>query len=152
VRSTTPTEPGSGGGCEEVWYLTVPNAAPYSCKADNGPYREVRIEVDTNRPSVVVLADTYQKDWSATVDGQPTHLGRVDDVVRGVVVPAGHSTVVFRYRSPARTIGLVISVLSLATLLVGAIWWRRRAKRTDARPGPSGYTCSEPVAIREHHS
>ncbi|WP_189783461.1 peptide-N4-asparagine amidase [Streptomyces capitiformicae] len=37
---------GSGGGCEEYWYLTVPEAAPYSCKADDGPYREVRIEVD----------------------------------------------------------------------------------------------------------
>ncbi|MEU1117912.1 MULTISPECIES: peptide-N4-asparagine amidase [unclassified Streptomyces] len=37
---------GSGGGCEEYWYLTVPNAAPYSCKADKGPYREVQVTVD----------------------------------------------------------------------------------------------------------
>jgi hypothetical protein len=36
---------GSGGGCEEYWYLTVPDAAPYSCKADDGPYREVQIKV-----------------------------------------------------------------------------------------------------------
>ncbi|MFJ7158173.1 peptide-N4-asparagine amidase [Streptomyces sp. NPDC101118] len=37
---------GSGGGCEEYWYLTVPDEAPYSCKAAEGPYREVRISVD----------------------------------------------------------------------------------------------------------
>ncbi|MFD5075130.1 peptide-N4-asparagine amidase [Streptomyces sp. NPDC058371] len=37
---------GSGGGCEEFWYLTVPDAAPYSCKAANGPYREVQVKVD----------------------------------------------------------------------------------------------------------
>ncbi len=37
---------GSGGGCEEYWYLTVPSNAPYSCQADNGPYREVQIKVD----------------------------------------------------------------------------------------------------------
>ncbi|MGW1883903.1 peptide-N4-asparagine amidase [Streptomyces sp. NPDC001970] len=37
---------GSGGGCEEYWYLTVPDAAPYSCKAGEGPYREVQIRVD----------------------------------------------------------------------------------------------------------
>ncbi len=37
---------GSGGGCEEYWYLTVPGAAPYSCKADEGPYREVQVTVD----------------------------------------------------------------------------------------------------------
>ncbi|MET9433176.1 peptide-N4-asparagine amidase [Streptomyces sp. NPDC006551] len=37
---------GSGGGCEEYWYLTVPDTAPYSCKATDGPYREVRVSVD----------------------------------------------------------------------------------------------------------
>ncbi|MEU4494119.1 peptide-N4-asparagine amidase [Streptomyces sp. NPDC023998] len=37
---------GSGGGCEEYWYLTVPDAAPYSCKATAGPYREAQIKVD----------------------------------------------------------------------------------------------------------
>ncbi|MFF0082076.1 peptide-N4-asparagine amidase [Streptomyces canus] len=37
---------GSGGGCEEYWYLTVPSEEPYSCQADNGPYREVQIKVD----------------------------------------------------------------------------------------------------------
>ncbi|MGI5373630.1 peptide-N4-asparagine amidase [Streptomyces sp. CA-251387] len=37
---------GSGGGCEEYWYLSVPDPAPYSCKADGGPYREVQIKVD----------------------------------------------------------------------------------------------------------
>ncbi|WP_328680617.1 peptide-N4-asparagine amidase A [Streptomyces sp. NBC_00322] len=37
---------GSGGGCEEYWYLTVPESAPYSCKAAGGPYREVQIKVD----------------------------------------------------------------------------------------------------------
>ncbi|MEU8888632.1 peptide-N4-asparagine amidase [Streptomyces sp. NPDC048442] len=37
---------GSGGGCEEYWYLSVPENAPYSCKAAAGPYREVQIKVD----------------------------------------------------------------------------------------------------------
>ncbi|MFJ2815205.1 peptide-N4-asparagine amidase [Streptomyces sp. NPDC091279] len=37
---------GSGGGCEEFWYLSVPDSAPYSCRAGGGPYREVQITVD----------------------------------------------------------------------------------------------------------
>jgi hypothetical protein len=37
---------GSGGGCEEFWYLAAPDPAPYSCKTDGGPYREVQIKVD----------------------------------------------------------------------------------------------------------
>jgi hypothetical protein len=52
---------GSGGGCEEVWYLTVPDAAPYSCKADNGPYREVRIEVDGR---LAGIAEPFPTVWT----------------------------------------------------------------------------------------
>jgi hypothetical protein len=37
---------GSGGGCEEFWYLTTPTGVPYSCPADTGPYREVQVRVD----------------------------------------------------------------------------------------------------------
>ncbi|MFE9371117.1 peptide-N4-asparagine amidase [Streptomyces sp. NPDC006711] len=37
---------GSGGGCEEFWYLAVPDPAAYSCKAQAGPNREVQIKVD----------------------------------------------------------------------------------------------------------
>lgn len=37
---------GSGGGCEEFWYLTVPDSTPYSCRAKDGPYREVQVAVD----------------------------------------------------------------------------------------------------------
>ncbi|MFJ7071407.1 peptide-N4-asparagine amidase [Streptomyces sp. NPDC098781] len=37
---------GSGGGCEEFWYLSAPDPAPYSCKVADGPYREVQIKVD----------------------------------------------------------------------------------------------------------
>ncbi|GIJ45422.1 hypothetical protein Val02_23080 [Virgisporangium aliadipatigenens] len=37
---------GSGGGCEEFWYLTTPTGAPYSCPADNGPHREVQVRID----------------------------------------------------------------------------------------------------------
>ncbi|KOU43713.1 peptide-N4-asparagine amidase A [Streptomyces sp. WM6373] len=37
---------GSGGGCEEYWYMTTPAGAPYSCTADGGPHREVRVSVD----------------------------------------------------------------------------------------------------------
>ena len=37
---------GSGGGCEEFWYLAVPDPAAYSCKAPAGPNREVQVKVD----------------------------------------------------------------------------------------------------------
>ncbi|MFD3930355.1 peptide-N4-asparagine amidase [Streptomyces sp. NPDC058614] len=52
---------GSGGGCEEYWYLTVPDPAPYSCKADNGPYREVQIKVDGQ---LAGIAEPFPTVWT----------------------------------------------------------------------------------------
>jgi len=37
---------GSGGGCEEFWYLTAPASSGYGCPADPGPYREVQVLLD----------------------------------------------------------------------------------------------------------
>lgn len=52
---------GSGGGCEEFWYLTVADPAPYSCKAGQGPYREVRISVDGR---LAGIAAPYPHVWT----------------------------------------------------------------------------------------
>lgn len=37
---------GSGGGCEETWYMTTPAGVPYSCPGERGPYREVQVHID----------------------------------------------------------------------------------------------------------
>ncbi|MEU9189700.1 peptide-N4-asparagine amidase [Streptomyces sp. NPDC048484] len=56
---------GSGGGCEEYWYLTVPDAAPYSCKAADGPYREVQVEVDGRLAGIAMPFPTvWTGGWS----------------------------------------------------------------------------------------
>jgi hypothetical protein len=54
------------------------------------------------------------------------------------VVPAGRSTVVFTYRSPPRTIGAAISLLTLVALLAYAVWLGFRRRRA---PAPTGAGC-----------
>ncbi|GAB7102391.1 hypothetical protein JCM4814A_07050 [Streptomyces phaeofaciens JCM 4814] len=56
---------GSGGGCEEYWYLSVPKEAPYSCQADDGPYREVQVSVD-GRPAGIAapFPNVWTGGWS----------------------------------------------------------------------------------------
>jgi uncharacterized membrane protein YfhO len=78
-----------------------------------------------------VLTNSYYRNWTATIDGKPAHIGRVDDVVRGIVVPRGRSTVLFRYHSAARSLGEVISFATagaLALFVLGAALRRRRAR------------------------
>ncbi|WP_236053183.1 peptide-N4-asparagine amidase [Streptomyces musisoli] len=56
---------GSGGGCEEFWYLTVADPAPYSCKADRGPYREVQISVDGKLAGIAApFPNVWTGGWS----------------------------------------------------------------------------------------
>ncbi len=56
---------GSGGGCEEYWYLTVPEEAPYSCRADGGPYREVQVKVDGHLAGIAAPFPTvWTGGWS----------------------------------------------------------------------------------------
>ena len=101
---------------------------------------KVRVETDAPRASVLVLTDVYAYGWHVAVNGKAAHLGQVDEVVRGVVVPAGRSTVVFTYRSPPRTVGEVISLLTLFALLGCAVWLvvRRLRRRIEA---PTGAGC-----------
>lgn len=92
----------------------------------------VRVEVDAPQPSVLVLTDTFHENWSVSVNGEPAHLARVNDVVRGVVVPAGPSVVEFRYESRARTVGTIVSLVTVVGLLIGAAVWAQRRRRGRA--------------------
>jgi uncharacterized membrane protein YfhO len=82
---------------------------------------------------VLVLTDSAHPNWTATIDGKPAHIGRVDDVVRGVVVPRGRSTVVFRYHSDARSVGEVVSYATLAALALFVVVAGARRRRSGKR-------------------
>lgn len=92
---------------------------------------EVVIAVRAAEAGFVVLSDQYYPGWSATVDGVETPIHRVNHAFRAVHVPAGESTVVFRYRPWSVRVGAVVSALTLVGLLVfaAASWWTRSRRR-----------------------
>ena len=67
------------------------------CRARARPtYREitpedVRITVDTSTPALVVVRNSYDAGWSATVDGRPAPVLATDYLVQGVAVPPGRT-------------------------------------------------------------
>lgn len=80
----------------------------------------VAIEADLTAPGVLVLADAYYPGWVAAVDGLPAPIHRADLLFRGVPLPAGHHTIVFRFESRPFRIGAWISLLALGAW---GMWW-----------------------------
>ena len=84
----------------------------------------VVLEAELSGPGFVVLLDTYDPGWTATVDGRPAPVLRANVAFRAVAVPGGAHTVELRYRPRAVVAGTAIS---LAGLLLGgaALAWPR---------------------------
>jgi hypothetical protein len=92
---------------------------------------DVRVTCDSHTGGYAVLLDTWAAGWSATVDGSPAAIVRAEGLARAVRVTAGRHTVEFRYATPGLRVGALISLLSLAALLAGAIALRPRASRLE---------------------
>ena len=78
------------------------------------------------KTGIVMLNDTADPDWKATIDGQPVRWFTADYLFRGVLVPAGAHTIEFRYRPRSFYLGSVISVLTALAVVAWGV--RSRAK------------------------
>jgi hypothetical protein len=101
------------------------------------------VEADVTRPSTLVLAEQFYPGWSAdaATDGQPARrvpIVRAHDVMRGVTLPAGRHTLVFRYRPTGFYVGAAISVCAWCVMAgYAAFRWRRRGS-AGLRPMQNG--------------
>jgi hypothetical protein len=87
------------------------------------------LEVETDRPSVLVVRDTYGVGWKATVGGHPAPVWRADGRHRAVPIPEGRSRVVLGYSPPHFAQGVAISLAS--AILVAGLARRGRKQGTS---------------------
>ena len=94
-------------------------------------YEPDRVVIRTRSPApaLLVLADNQYEGWRAEVDGREERIVRANHTFRGVYVPAGEHTVVFRFEPGALTIGFYVYLAALAMLVVyaGVLLLRRRS-------------------------
>jgi hypothetical protein len=91
----------------------------------------VRLEAELSAPGFVVLVDTYDPGWRATVDGRPAEALRADVALRAVAVPPGRHVIEYVYRPRSITGGLAVSGLALlAAVVVAAAEARRRPRES----------------------
>jgi hypothetical protein len=86
----------------------------------------VEVSARTDASGLLVLADPWAPAWRVTVDGRPAELLRTDHAFRGVWLPAGAHTVVFRYEDRLMQCGAWLALFTVAGLLVAWLGLRRR--------------------------
>jgi hypothetical protein len=90
----------------------------------------VLLEAQLTDPGYVVLVDSFDPGWRATVDGERASVTRANVAFRAVSVPRGRHLIEYRYRPWSVSVGLAISVTALLTVLVAGVF--RRGRRAPA--------------------
>jgi hypothetical protein len=87
---------------------------------------EATFDADCNR--LLVFTDSWASGWSATIDGVPTPVLRVNNAIRGVIVPAGEHSLIWDYRPRylLPLLALLATGLGISGILIAAPWWSRR--------------------------
>ena len=79
------------------------------------------LSVAADRPGWLVVANSYDRGWRATVNGRGRPLVRANFAFMAIALPAGQSEVELRYRPPAFTVGLWLTLLTCITLLLATV-------------------------------
>ncbi len=99
--------------------------------------RERRVAVRVVAPArgFLVLGDQWDFNWRAKVNRTPTPILRANLAFRAVEVPAGSSTIEFRYVPRSLPLGMAVSILTAAALVLAVR--RERRARGDENDGGS---------------
>ena len=92
---------------------------------------QLKYDVVTQKGGVVVFAENYYPGWTATVDGQPVEVGRVDYILRAIKVAPGKHEIVLSFFPTTVDVTERIAYASYAillavVLLLAYLGWRRR--------------------------
>lgn len=88
----------------------------------------VTVRAESTTRAILVIAEAWYPGWEAEVNGLPARAFPVNGWMRGVVVPAGQSEVVWRYRSRWFGAGCAVGAAALIVLMIALT--RKESART----------------------
>jgi uncharacterized membrane protein YfhO len=98
---------------------------------------ELKYDVTTGSDALLVFSEIYYPGWTATIDGKPTELGRVNYILRALNVPKGSHKVVLSFFPKSVDTTETIAYVAFALLIVAliaacAIQFRRKKAAPNA--------------------
>ncbi|TRW43589.1 YfhO family protein [Georgenia yuyongxinii] len=94
-----------------------------------------RVRVTADGAGMLVVADGFQDDWAATVDGREVPIVRADHAMKGVPVPAGEHVIELAYRPVGWGVGPWVAGATVLALAAAWVWLARRDRRAARRDG-----------------
>ncbi len=85
-------------------------------------------DISLDEPGVLCMQLAYSRGWQAFVDGREVPVLRTDIMYLGTALEAGDHHVVFRYTTPGRNAGILMSVVGLLLLIGTAVRGRSRQR------------------------
>ena len=93
-------------------------------------------EVKSSKGGVIVFSEIYYPGWTATVDGQPVELGRVDYILRAINVKPGNHKVVLDFHPQSLKNTEMVAYIGYGVLvlliIIGIGVEIKKRKKTDA--------------------
>jgi hypothetical protein len=100
---------------EENVPLTGPQHG--DAKITQASSQRIIVDVKMVQSGLVVLSDQWNSGWRAYIGGKTVPILLVDHALRGVIAPAGESTITFRYQPASLRIGLAMAAAGILILV-----------------------------------
>jgi|APMI01.1.fsa_nt_gi hypothetical protein len=116
----------------------LPEPVPFGVTVSKYAPGDIALELDGPAPagSALVVSENYYPGWTATVDGKPLTVSRVDFTLMGIALPTGAKKVTLHFDSAPYHTGKLLTLLALGVSLLGwilgAVLDRRRGGTTPS--------------------
>jgi hypothetical protein len=87
--------------------------------------QKILMDIEADKPAMVVLAQSFYHCWHAYVDGVPARIWRANYAFQALEIPAGSHQVKLVYEDRWFQLGAVISLITLAGCMIWWFWMRK---------------------------
>ena len=88
-------------------------------------HSNIEVSLKSNQDQLLIVSDAYYSGWHAKIDGNPTHLLKINGALRGVFVPKNSKSVSMTYLPYDLILCACISLISLMILITYIVLYKK---------------------------